>query len=164
VSLSFVSDTTVDVGFSQPLFRDDEDGRRIPLQSEIQLAPRQSAGEVYLDVERSIAEWVDIYEERERTRGSGQEYEFIATYISPFDTGAIDCHRIVVGGTILEPVPDEDGGWRLIGNPNPNLLAGAIGSTGWQTMPTTRTYYLSRTQGIELPAVGDSVLRTAPRD
>lgn len=155
VSLTNESDVTVDIRLSQPLYRDNEEGQRIPIQGEIQLAPRQSAGQVYIDVERSVAEWVEIYQERDRTRAGGEEYEFIATYVSPFDTGAIDRHRIVVGGTILRPVPDQDGAWSLISDPNPNLLTGAIGATAWQAMPTTRTYYLSRTKGIELPTEGD---------
>lgn len=155
VSLTNESDVTVDVGLSQTLYRDDEEGRRIPLPAEIQLAPRQSAGAVYVDVERTVEEWVAIYEQRASTGGGGADFEFVATYVSPFDTGAVDRHRIVIGGTILEPVDDQVGAWRLIANPSPNLLTGAIGSTGWRTQPTVRTYYVSRSRGIELPAAGE---------
>lgn len=157
VSLTNESDSTVDVKLSSPLYRDNDDGQRIPLPSEMQLAPRQSAGEVYIDVERSVDEWVAIYEQR-RAGEPGDEFEFTATYISPFDTGAIDRHRVVVGGTLVEPMPDQDAAWRVIGNPNPNLLTGAIGSVAWVTQPTTRTYYLSRTNGIELGPVDPTIV------
>jgi hypothetical protein len=153
LSLTNESDTTVDIRLSRALYRDDEQEQRVALPLEIQLASRQSAGEVYLDVERSVAEWVAIYDERDRTGGGGQEYEFIATYISPLDTGAIDRHRVLIGGTVLEPVSDQVGAWQLIGKPNPSVLTGAIGSVGWHTLPTTRNYYLSRAMDMQLPDV-----------
>jgi hypothetical protein len=144
VSIANDGPKTVSVAMSPGLVS----GREV--QTEAILKPGTAlAGE--FEVNHSISEWVAIWEERERERNGGPETTFTVTYIDPADTGAIEHHRVVFGGTILVPVTNETGAWELL--PGPHARVGDVCGIGWSAQPTKRRYFLSRTNNLELPEI-----------
>lgn len=91
---------------------------------------------------QSLEEWVGIAIERERGN-PGEEREVASvTYSYPGDIGANETHRVVQGGTLVERVPGNSGGWRIKSlEPNDANPDGALKAV---PMPFTRTYWASR--------------------
>lgn len=87
-------------------------------------------------VERTVAEWAAIDDQR-ASGDPGEPYRFEVTYIGPRDADIIEKTVVTLGGSLLEPVPDELGAWKL------------RGGGGWElrsvVQPSTRIYYKSRT-------------------
>ena len=126
-----------------------ENGRAREL-GEFTLAPGENWRGLWVDVNRSVAEWVDVWKRRDETRASVDPAVFDVTFLDPRDTGAFEVHQLEVDGTLVRPVPQEDGAWTIIDAPGPT---GEVGSIGASLRPRTRKYWLSRSAGIELPAM-----------
>ena len=105
----------------------------------------------FFEVQHSVQEWVEIWEVRDRERTGGPETRFEVTYVDPADTGVVEYHHITFGGSILRPVPDEQGAWVVIADPH--AMNGEAGSIGWNVQPTVRRYFLSRSKNLELPEI-----------
>lgn len=89
----------------------------------------------------TVEEWAAIHESRSR----GESEQVIVgevTYIFPGDTGAIERHEIAQGGTVLEPVPDHLGAWRVRDLTGKNSMG--IKHIGSVVQPFTRQYWESR--------------------
>ena len=114
------------------------------------LEPGQKLDGWYFEIGRSVAEWAAIYEQRS-TGAPGEEFLFQVIYVDNLDTGVIEYHEVLFGGTLLTPIPNETGAWTLINYPD--TPPGDPGGIGWQAQPTKRRYFLSRTRGIELPEI-----------
>jgi hypothetical protein len=134
-------DSAVQVRLSQPSRIGDK------LREEVWIEPHDEFSGSF-DVQRTVAEWVAIWEERDRTRGPVDDFIFEAVYLDQADAGVIDNYRAVLAGTIVKPVPNETGAWELIDGPG---VTGEIGSIVLTDQPTRRRYFLSRERGIELP-------------
>ncbi|CAO1649458.1 hypothetical protein NYA9BBAC_00357 [Salinibacterium sp. NYA9b] len=91
--------------------------------------------------EQSLQEWIEIALLREG--GTSEEREVAGvTYEYPGDFGANESHRVVQGGTIVERVPGNMGGWRIKSlAPSETDRSVALKAV---TMPFTRTYWASR--------------------
>jgi hypothetical protein len=149
-TLSNDDSRTVTLTFSQPVYQSTSTDREV--FDQVTLAPGKSLREHYFEVDRSVGEWVDIWNERNETRAGGPEQRFYAMYTAPADTGAVDYYNIVVAGTLVEPVPDETGAWRVIANGGPSAT-GAIGAIVAVPQTNTRVYWLSRERGLQLPPI-----------
>jgi hypothetical protein len=103
------------------------------------------------DAEWSVQQWVEAWKERDATRGGGPLHLFQVMYVNPGDTGAVDHYDVVVQGTVLRPVPTEEGAWALIDFPR--VPIGDVGNIAASAQPYTRRYWLSRLRGIELPEI-----------
>lgn len=84
---------------------------------------------------RSLAEWVDIY--RSRKNGDpGQEFTFELMYVGSGDSDVVEYHRINTGGTLVEPIENQDGAWRIASVFERNFDS--------ETQPLERVYWKSR--------------------
>ncbi|MCO4253627.1 hypothetical protein [Pseudarthrobacter raffinosi] len=110
------------------------------------LGPGESLSGYLYQVERTVQEWIDIY--NQRRRGNSIEHQFTVTSVSPMDTGAFDTARIACGGCILEPVPSMDGHWRLLADHKGS--EDGLGTGAW---PIERKYFLSRSANKVLPDI-----------
>ena len=122
--------------------------------SGLQTSARLEVGQALsgtFDAEWSVQQWVDAWNEREATRGGGPVHLFQVTYVDPGDTGAVDHYDVFVQGTILRPVPNEDGAWSLIDFPR--VPIGDVGNIAASSQPYTRKYWLSRIREVELPEI-----------
>lgn len=106
------------------------------------LLPGETLSGYLYHVERTVQEWIEIY--NQRTMGSSVVHEFTVTSVSPMDTGALDTARVDCGGTILEPAPSMEGHWKLVEPKGEDSLS--IG-----TRPIQRRYYLSLRDNKLLP-------------
>lgn len=109
------------------------------------LAEGEGLEEFAYSVQHSIEEWADIYQER-RHGAETERFSFEVTNLHQMDTGAVDRTRVSFSGTLLEPVPERNGVWRLLLTPTTSDDYPAVA-----TEPTERTYYLSRREGRRLP-------------
>lgn len=134
-------DSAVQVRLGQPSRSGDK------LRHEVWIEPHEEFSGTF-DVQHTVAEWVAIWEERDRTRGPVDESMFEAVYLDQADAGVIDYYRAVLSGTIVRPVPNETGAWTIIDGPG---VTGEVGSIVLTDQPTRRRYFLSRERGIELP-------------
>jgi hypothetical protein len=123
------------------------DGDNEPLPNPLQFGPGERVTGKF-SVVRSLAGWVQIYEEREAGRPS-DEAVFDATYFDPADTGATDHWHVAVGGCPVERISELQGGWRLIAAPS--SLSGKPGAMGVGSSIRQRAYWLSRTRNQPLP-------------
>jgi hypothetical protein len=102
----------------------------------------------YFDVQRTVYEWMEIAQYR-LTGQPGEQFSFEISLGDEQDTGAIDRHEIVCGGTPLVPVEDQEGAWQLSPgqfleyNKKSPVLAAIL-------LPTKRIYYLSRANNLLL--------------
>ena len=149
-NLSNDDSRTVTLTFSQHVFQSTATDRQALDQATLE--PGSSLKEHYFEVARSVGEWVDIWNGRNETRGPVEDYRFYAMYMAPGDTGAVDYYNIVVGGTLIEPVADETGAWRVIANAGLSPV-GAIGAIVAVPQPNTRVYWLSRERSLQLPSI-----------
>lgn len=130
--------------------------RRARLRLDTQAGSREviiKAGDVrseWVTRVQSLAEWIDIY--RARQNGEPGEERTVASivYIYPGDVGAIEVHKVVQGGTIVEPVPDNAGGWRT--RPFERTPEEPYGILNAVALPFTRTYWASRSESRALEA------------
>lgn len=89
----------------------------------------------------TVEEWVAASEKRAR----GEDDNLVVadvTYIFPGDTGATEWHEIVQGGSVLEPVSELAGTWRVKDVASVHLPSWDRLATGVQ--PFTREYWSSR--------------------
>lgn len=94
-------------------------------------------------IHHTVAEWIDILESGTE-KEPAESFRMTATYVGPRDADVAEHHTIVVTGSILEPVPDAKGDWRLREDTFDNL--GAVSAS---VLPATRTYWRSRSKKIE---------------
>lgn len=124
----------------------DDNGGALP--THLLLAPSESR-EVWCASQLSLAEWVNVYQSRTEGRDGGDRVVANVTYIDPGDTGVIDRWDLVMGGTVVESAPLQEGGWLLIDAPRP--VTGEVASMGIGVPIRHRTYYLSRSRNEILP-------------
>lgn len=105
----------------------------------------QGLEEYTYSVQCSVDEWAKIYQER-RQGAENSGFSFEVTSVHPMDTGAVDLTRVGFGGTLIEPVPEKTGAWRLLLTPGTSDDFPGVG-----TEPTERTYFVSRAGGRRLP-------------
>jgi hypothetical protein len=122
----------------------DGSGKRVTGSTSLPPGSRTSA---YAVVDRTLAEWVDVYNAR-KLGGPGDDGISAVAFNTPSDTGAIDRWAIHLGGTVVEPVPDMEGAWRLI--ETPDRLSGKPGAVGVGAVLRDRTYYLSKSRNQQL--------------
>jgi hypothetical protein len=125
--------------FNHPITNGDETIRKADLPQ------GQGLNEYTYSVQLSLDEWAEIYLER-RQGGENRRFSFEVTTVHPMDTGALDLTRVGFAGTIVEPVPDKTGVWRLLVTPSTSDDFPRVG-----TEPTVRTYFVSRVCGRRLP-------------
>lgn len=139
------SGKTVSLTFNRPLRQNNDEAR-----TDLVLRPDAVFINASFEVNKSVGDWVAIYQEREKTRAGGPQEIFDARYFDSNDTGAIETFRIVFEGSILKPLESEDGAWILAetiyGKHDPT-------SIGWSVQPVKRRYYLSRSGNLELPEI-----------
>ncbi|WP_284753184.1 hypothetical protein [Arthrobacter sp. efr-133-R2A-120] len=125
--------------FNHPITNGDE------TLSGADLPQGQGLDEYTYSVQLSLDEWADIYQERQQGAES-RHFSFEVTTVHPMDTGAVDLTRVGFGGTLVEPVPEKTGVWRLLLTPSSSDDYPGVG-----TEPTVRTYFVSRVDGRRLP-------------
>jgi len=86
-------------------------------------------------VSRPLSEWVNIYNERAQNK-PGEEHTFEVAYIGSGDSDVFEYHRVNTGGTLVRPVPNQDGAWQLA-----NLFERTFTS---EAQPLERIYWKSR--------------------
>lgn len=120
------------------------------------LQPGTSLTGLRIEIIRSVNAWIAIYEDRDATRGPGEESFIDITNYDPADAGVDELHRIVVRGTLLRHVRNQVGAWEFINQPQMPFVLKAgddgVGNVGWNVLPATRRYFLSRVENAELPA------------
>lgn len=92
----------------------------------------------------TVGEWVKYYEDRERGETTDVAVAWV-NYVFPGDVGAIEHHKVLQGGSPLEPDPERMGVWRLAKVGQPFGPAKILGTLGTGVMPFTREYYASMT-------------------
>lgn len=86
-------------------------------------------------VERSLQEWVDIAKQR-AAGNQGHLFIFEASYTGAGDSDVTESHRVSTEGTLVAPVKDEDGAWRVA-----NIFEREMDTS---MQPIERTYWKSR--------------------
>lgn len=89
-----------------------------------------------------LSQWIEIAKDRQLGNPGEEPVVASLVYIYPGDAGAIEVHEVIQGGTFVEPIPDNFGGWRIrdfARTPsNPTLAMNAV------VNPFTRKYWMSR--------------------
>ncbi|MFC7596414.1 hypothetical protein ACFQU3_13935 [Terrabacter sp. GCM10028922] len=96
---------------------------------------------------RTVAEWVMIAEGR-RAGDPGPETAASVTYVEDDDEAVMDRWDVLIGGTPLTPVPQQDGLWRLSDGPRSDL-SGHSAIDGLVQIKR-REYFLSRRNNLKL--------------
>lgn len=97
-------------------------------------------------VQHTLARWIELAMPYLSPGSEAiEEPGFEMTYTFPGDFGAFETHEVILGGSIVEPVPDDSGGWRLaLLDPN------RYGHFAGVVKPFTRRYWASRIEGRPL--------------
>lgn len=107
----------------------------------------------WIDVERTLEEWVEIYRVRDGTRTGGLSHVAYVSYRDQADCSAVDSWQVEVGGTPVEPVPQQEGAWRIAASPE--MGPGGNGVTAMSAVVRhERIYYISKELGRRVPAIG----------
>lgn len=122
----------------------DEKGQT--LGETLDLGPEERR-EAWVAVTRTLEEWIAIHRQRESGAG-GDEATGTVYHVDPADTGADDRWDLTIAGCPVEPVPDLEGGWRVLERPARN--SGRPGAMGLGPVFRQRTYYLSKIRGERL--------------
>ncbi|TCO33078.1 hypothetical protein EV652_10377 [Kribbella steppae] len=121
--------------------------------------PGETAVKGYFHVARPVSEWVEIAGHRAAGH-TGDQAKFTFTVSDDSDAGAIDQYDILVSGTPLVQVSDEEGAWRLQPGQYQDYhqrfpVVAAV------ALPGKRTYYLSKSKNLLLDtAFGEDLSHT----
>jgi anti-sigma28 factor (negative regulator of flagellin synthesis) len=138
----------VTVKFNDPWVGSDGIGGEQPVKAGAMSLASGRRLDGYFEVDRSVAEWAEIAQ----YRLTGQVIEDSVRAITlddESDTGAIDWYEIVIGGTPLIAIDDEQGGWRISPGQYLDFEKNAP-VMGVVAHPRKRVYYLSKRKTLLL--------------
>lgn len=123
-----------------------DEGARPPLSAEV---AANTSRDFFALSTRTVAEWVAIAEGR-RAGDPGPEAAGKITYVEDNDESVMDIWDVLIGGTPLTPVPQQDGLWRL--SDKPNADPSGYSSIDGIVQIKRREYFLSRRTSLKLDA------------
>lgn len=90
----------------------------------------------------TVSEWVGYYEAQKRGEVTDEAIAWV-NYVFPGDVGAIEHHKVLQGGSVLEADTERMGVWRVASTGKPFGERAILGTLGTGVMPFTREYYAS---------------------
>lgn len=102
-----------------------------------------------------LSEWIEVAKVRQNGEPGEERNVASVVYIYPGDVGAIEVHDIIQGGTFVEPVPGNAGGWRI--KSFERTREEPFGILNAVALPFVRTYWASRSENrsLESPTEGE---------
>lgn len=128
----------------------DDDGESC---ADKRLLDRHKVASGWIDVDRTLGEWVEIYRERDATRAGGPSHIAYVSYRDDADCSAVDSWQVEIGGTPVEPVPQQEGAWRIAASPELSPSGNGVVAMG-VVVRKERMYYISKERGERVPAIG----------